>query len=56
MLINAYAPDKIKLNIANDNLRFKEDYDFYSKLTGEEYRYPRPNNIWLIPIKVERLK
>ncbi len=55
-LINSYAPDKIRTNIANDNLNFKEDYDFYSKATGEEYRYPRPNNIWLIPIKVESLK
>ena len=30
-------------------------YDFYSKATGEEYRYPRPNDIWLIPVKIEKI-
>ena len=47
-----FDPNKIKSNNLN-NLAIYDWYDFYSKATGAEYRYSRPNDIWLIPIIVE---
>ena len=52
--INKFKPSQISNNNRN-NLEIYNWYDFYAKSTGEEYRYPRPNDIWLIPIEVERL-
>ncbi len=52
--INKFKPSQIMKNNSN-NLEIYNWYDFYTKSTGEEYRYPRPNDIWLIPIEVEKL-
>ena len=54
-IINLVAPKEIKRNIERDNVNFKKEYNFYSLLTGEEYAYARPNDIWLVPIKVEKI-
>ena len=54
-IINLVAPKEIKRNIERDNINFKKEYNFYSLLTGEEYGYARPNDIWLVPIKVEKI-
>ena len=52
--INKFKPSQIIKN-NNNNLEIYNWYEFYTKSTGEEYRYPRPNDIWLIPIEVEKL-
>ena len=52
--INIFQPSKIESNNISNSLIY-DWYDFYSRATGEEYRYPRPNDIWLIPLKVEKL-
>ena len=52
--IEKYDPDRIKSNALNNRLIY-DWYEFYSKATGAEYRYSRPNDIWLIPINVEDL-
>ena len=54
LYIAKFDSDKINSNELN-NLVIYDWYNFYSKATGEEYRYPRPNDIWLVPIKVEDL-
>ena len=54
LYIAKFDSDKINSNELN-NLEIYDWYNFYSKATGEEYRYPRPNDIWLVPIKVEDL-
>lgn len=53
-LINTFFKSKIYSNNKNYEI-IKDRYNFYSKTTGEEYPYSRPNDIWLIPIKVENL-
>ena len=54
LYIAKFDSDKIKSNKLN-NLAIYDWYNFYSKATGEEYRYSRPNDIWLVPINVEAL-
>ena len=54
LYIAKFDSDKIKSNKLN-NLLIYDWYNFYSKATGEEYRYSRPNDIWLVPINVEAL-
>ena len=54
LYINKFQPSKIEINNINNSLIY-DWYDFYSNATGEEYRYPRPNDIWLIPIEVQKL-
>ena len=54
-IINFIAPKEIKRNIERDNINFKKEYNFFSLSTGEEYRYSRPNDLWMIPIKVEKI-
>ena len=51
-LINTFFKSKINSNNKNNEI-IRERYNFYSKTTGEEYPYSRPNDVWLIPIKVE---
>lgn len=48
-----YFPLKEKL-INEKITKYYNWYNFFSK-TGEEYPYARPNDIWLIPINVERI-
>tara|TARA_Y100000589_G_scaffold325640_1_gene363944 strand:+ start:3860 stop:5749 length:1890 start_codon:yes stop_codon:yes gene_type:complete len=54
LYINKFQPNKIEINNIN-NKSIYNWYDFYTNATGEEYRYPRPNDIWLIPIEVQKL-
>ena len=50
--ITKFDLDKIKSNSMN-NMLIYDWYDFYSKATQSEYRYSRPNDIWLLPVLVE---
>ena len=52
--INNLKTGSKTINDSNNKIIY-DWYDFYSKATGEEYRYSRPNDIWLIPVKVEIL-
>ena len=51
--IGKYFPSKGKL-INEKITKYYDWYKFFSK-SGEEYPYARPNDIWLIPINVERI-
>ena len=54
IIIRNFFPEKVEFN-NKANKAIYDFYDFYSKTTGEEYRYPRPNDIWLIPVKIEKI-
>lgn len=54
IIIKNFFPEKVEFN-NKANKAIYDFYDFYSKTTGEEYRYPRPNDIWLIPVKIEKI-